>query len=456
MTPQPGRFASLNSKIPSLGCGSCGMLAAMPADFRPVNPSDSPAASSATPRRSGPVRLRSLDVFRGATIGAMLIVNNPGSWSDDIYAPLKHAPWHGCTPTDLIFPFFLFIVGVAMAFSSRLSPVTLTRSAAVGPPRLRVYLSIFHRAAVLVLLGLGLNFTSLLFKDTFDLSSWRIPGVLQRIGLCYGLAAVIMLHFSIRTQALVSAAVLLGYAALLRLVPSPAPAAGAGGADGYSMASNIVAYVDLWVFGKSHLYRATQAVTHDPEGLLSTLPALVTTLIGVWAGTMLKSRIATPAAQIGAVSRLVLAGGLAALAGWGWSLLPGDLGCPINKELWTSSYVLYTGGWAMMGLGGCVLLFDVLSTRWLRAFGWVMEVMGLNAILLFVGSGLMARAMGWIRWSAGTEAATLIDSKRWLYLNVFKTLPDTRPGSLAFALAFVLVWWIVAWYLWRRRWFWKI
>ena len=395
-------------------------------------------------------RLRSLDAFRGLTIAAMLIVNNPGTW-EHVYPPLRHEPWHGCTPTDLIFPFFLFIVGVAIAFSHRLD----ARSVA--------FLKIGKRAATLILIGLAMNLLTVLLRGDTTLAAWRLPGVLQRIGVCYGVVAFAQVLGHSNQQRLgrwplafvfeVSTVlgVLIAYAWMLRSVAAPG-----SGADPLSMEGNIVAYVDRLILGAGHMYRSG---LHDPEGLLSTLPAICTTFIGVWVGRWLR------AGQLGLRSAVVAAlmGGVLVACGLAWNVLP-VLKVPLNKELWTSSYVLFTAGWAIIGLSICMMAWDV----WGCAGGWkrtrfllrsvmvVAEVMGRNAMVAFVGSGVLARLLGAIRvGTPGTDgkAETL---GQWLFTRVFARPEQPELGSLLYALAMLGVWCAVLLVLERKRWYWKV
>ncbi|HSK19122.1 MAG TPA: heparan-alpha-glucosaminide N-acetyltransferase domain-containing protein, partial [Longimicrobiales bacterium] len=286
-------------------------------------------------------RLLSLDAFRGVTIAGMLLVNNPGTWSA-IHPPLAHAPWHGWTPTDLIFPFFLFIVGVAMTFS-------FGARAERGDDRRALMVNATRRAAVLFALGLVLHG----FPDYLDLSDLRIPGVLQRIALAYLAASAIVLYFRRNGQVIAAAALLLGYWAVMMLVPVPG-----GNAGVLEPGLDIGAYIDRAVFGTSHLW--SQARTWDPEGLLSTLPAVGTVLLGVFAGAWLRSHRDPPTKAVG----LFLAGNAGLVLGLMWHPL-----FPINKNLWTSSYVIFTAGMACHFLAVCYWLIDVKGyRRWAMPF----------------------------------------------------------------------------------------
>lgn len=371
-----------------------------------------------TPGRA-PQRLLSLDAFRGLTIAGMIVVNNPGSWSA-IYPPLGHAPWHGWTPTDLVFPFFLFIVGVAIPFS-------LANRAAAGATRGQVTLRILRRAAVLVALGLFLR-----AFPKFDFATMRIPGVLQRIGLVYLGAALLVSRTGVRAQAAWAGGLLLGYWALLAFVPVPGFGAGVLDKKG-----NLAAYVDIALL-RGHLYEPEW----DPEGLLSTLPAIATALLGALAGHWLRSERSGERKSAG----LLAAGVAAAVVGWVWSAA-----LPINKNLWTSSYSVFTAGLALLGLGFCHWVADVNGIRrWTKPF----VVFGVNSIAAFFLSSLVAKCMGLLR-VAGPDGGE-ISLKTWIWREVFAPLGPPRAASLAFALAFLLLFLGLMSLLYRRRIFLKV
>ena len=372
-------------------------------------------------------RLLSLDAFRGMTILGMILVNNPGSWSH-LYWPLGHAAWHGWTPTDLVFPFFLFIVGTSLAYSLRKYRDGATISAAV-------YWRIVRRTATLFLLGLGIGLfgkcCDLWFgdADSLRLDELRIPGVLQRIALVYFAASMIALHASRRAQAVIVAVVLLGYWALLAWLPtSQTPEAR------LSPEGNVVRVVDRALLADGHLYTKGTTAPTDPEGLLSTLPAIVTAILGYWTGLAIQRRGCNMR-----TAALLFVGGLAiAAAGLAW-----HESLPVNKKLWTSSFVLLTGGLAISGLALCVAVFDVLGMRRLAR---PLEIVGVNAIFVFVGSSLLARLL----------SATHIGSQstqQWLYEKLFTDhIADPKLASLAFALTTVAFWWAILWAMARRGW----
>lgn len=374
-------------------------------------------------------RLVSLDVFRGLTIMGMILVNNPGTWSA-IFPPLRHAAWHGWTPTDLVFPFFLFIVGVAipLAFAKRLER---------GADRGDLVRKTVKRAAVLFAIGLGLGLFSRVWRlfegVPLDLSDVRVMGVLQRIALCYLAASLLFLYTSARTQLGVGAAILLGYWAALEWVP--VPGVGAGHLD--VAAETLPAYVDRLVLGSQHLWAGADKLW-DPEGLMSTLPAIVTTLLGIAAGRMVRR---TDVAPVETAARM-MALGLALTAvgsAWGWVF-------PVNKALWTSSYVLLTGGLAFSVLGACYWAADVRGWRgWTRPF----VVYGVNALLVFVGSSLLAQTLARISVGEGSLQA-------WIFQAVFAPLGPPEVASLLYALVWIGGWYLVLLALFRRGIVWKV
>jgi len=366
-------------------------------------------------------RLVSLDAFRGLTIAGMLLVNNPGTWSA-IYAPLRHAPWHGWTPTDLIFPFFLFIVGVAMVLSfERLQARGATRGALVAKAA--------RRAAILFALGLVLH-----GFPRYDFATTRIPGVLQRIALAYLCATPAVLWLRWRGQAVLCAVLLLGYWALMTLVPVPGVGPGV-----LEPGKDLGAWIDRAVFGEQHLW--SQSRTWDPEGLLSTLPAIGTVLIGALVGRWLRTDRTPLEKTVG----LFVAGNVGLFLGLAW-----DAVFPINKPLWTSSYVLFTGGMACHVFAMCYWLIDVRGQRrWATPF----VIYGMNAIAAFFLSSLFARILTLIRVGAGEERMAL---KTWIFQNVYASWLSPINASLAFALTYVLFWLGVMWVLYRRKIFIKV
>jgi len=335
------------------------------------------------PATSNPAtRLPALDAFRGATVAAMLLVNNPGTWSA-IYWPLEHAEWHGWTPTDLIFPFFLFIVGITTELSRK-------------EPR-----GILRRGALIILCGVFLH----LFPY-FRFGTLRWMGVLQRIGIVYIVAALIAWRASRRTIAILAAVILAGYWFVLTRGPLAPPEA------------TIAAQVDRALIPEPHLWK--QAKTWDPEGPLSTVPAIATALLGVLAAGWVREKN---------VKRLTIAGACGIAAGLAWGTI-----FPINKALWTSSYVVLTAGFA------CVIL--AIWIRWLPARPF--DVFGLNPLVAFVGSGVMARLLGILKVDG-------VSLQALSYRTLFKPYFEPQFASLLWALTFVAVWYgILALLHWKR------
>jgi predicted acyltransferase len=351
-------------------------------------------------------RLVSLDAFRGLTVAAMILVNNPGNWVY-VYWPLDHARWHGWTPTDLIFPFFLFMVGMALPFSSRVrAREALRRALVIGA------LGIFMAA-----------------YPYFDLATVRIPGVLMRIALCYLAAWTISRITGPLGQAVIAAVLLVLYWYLMTRVTVPG-----GLPPNLDPETNLGAWLDRTLFG-AHLWKTSK--TWDPEGLLSTLPAIATTLLGLLAGGWLRSDRDGTRKTWG-----LLAAGLVFVVlglGWGRSF-------PINKSLWTSSYVLFTGGLAAYLFGLLYWIADVRGHRtWCRPF----VIYGRNAILVFVASGLFARTLAAIKVNGPDGVA--ISLQAWLHRTLLASWLPPFPASLAWALANVLVWYAVLRELDRRE-----
>jgi predicted acyltransferase len=390
---------------------------------------------------SGSERLTSLDAFRGATVAAMLLVNNPGSWSH-VYPPLRHAPWHGWTFTDLIFPCFLWIVGLSMAlsFARRTGVTGGTSGADRGESTQRVSGLARHivtRSAILFGLGLFLAaFPFGLLGDSFSLATLRIPGVLQRIALCFLIASPFVLYCRWRGQLLAALGLLAGYAALLLAVPVPGHGAGV-----LEPIGNLPGWLDArWLAG--HTWSGAPAPGFDPEGILSTLPAIASTLLGAAAAPLLALPVG-PARRAGA---LVLTGvGLVALG-----LMMGKW-IPVNKNLWTPSFTLLMAGWSALFYGVFYGLIE--ATGW-RRWATPFTLYGRNAIAVYVFAGLVARLLYLISWTgADGEKVT----PKQLLAGGISSLLGTGPlASLVFAVAFVGVSFLFAWVLWRRRWFIKV
>ncbi len=367
-------------------------------------------------------RLISLDVFRGITIMGMILVNNPGSWAT-IYPPLKHAEWHGCTPTDLVFPFFLFIVGVAITYA-------LSRKKASGEDQKHLILGITRRAVILIFLGLFMA----AFPKFDNLDTLRFPGVLQRIGIVYFITAILFLKVNTKTLTYIGAGLLIFYWFLMSFIPVPGV-----GYPNLEPGKNLAAWLDS-ILLSGHMWAVTK--TWDPEGVLSTIPAIVTTILGILTGEWLRKNVE----QGTKIATLFTYGFLTFLAGYVWSGW-----FPLNKGLWTSSYVLYTGGLAMLFLATCFWLVDVKNiTWWTKPF----IVYGSNAITVFFLSGLVGKSMNLITWigADGNE----ISLKGYLYESLFTWWLSPINASLAWALTYVVVWLGLMWILYAKKIFIKV
>ncbi len=362
-------------------------------------------------------RLESLDAFRGLTVAAMIMVNNPGSWSY-VYPPLRHAEWHGCTPTDLIFPFFLFIVGVSIhfAYHEKISS-GLTQS---------VVWKISKRA--LIIFGLGLFLT--LFPN-FNFETVRIPGVLQRISVVFFISSIIYFKLNWLSQIRLVAILLVGYYLMMNFIPVP----GIGEAN-LEKGTNLAAWLDSLLL-EGHMWSQTK--TWDPEGILSTIPAIGTCIIGMLIGQILSAKTNENEKTIW----LFLSGVTLTVLGLGWSLF-----FPLNKALWTSSFVLYTAGLACQGLAVMYFLIDVKGySKWALPFRYY----GMNAIFVFVASGLLAKMLGRIK--VGADSTSLWS---WIFNNVFDSWLPSYVASLSFAVCLILLFGLILRWMYRRKVFIKV
>lgn len=391
-------------------------------------------------------RLMSLDVFRGLTIAAMMLVNNPGNWSA-VYPPLLHADWHGWTFTDVIFPFFIWIVGVAI-------PLSTSRRLEQGQSPRQLLQHALRRALIIFGLGLFLNSFSyfidgslirLGFGDWLHhyLTNVRLPGVLQRIAVCYFIATVIFLGTNLRGQILWTVGLLSVYWLIMAFAPFPV---NVHGETRYiygllERGHNFSNYVDHLVLNGpvigTHVWRTTK--TWDPEGIVSTLPAIATCLFGILTGHLLRAR----RSQSEKTAWLMVTG---ALLLWLGELL--NLALPINKSLWTSSYAVFMAGLAMLCFGVCYWFIDVKGCRTLlKPFA----IYGMNAITVFVLAGVLGRLLVEIRIPAGADEPVAL--KTFLYQNLFVPLASPMNASLLWALMFVLLLYGVAHLMYRKKWF---
>lgn len=371
-------------------------------------------------------RLLSLDVFRGITIAGMILVNNPGSWST-VYPPLLHAKWHGCTPTDLIFPFFLFIVGVAIPFA-------LGKRMEKGADQKKIVLQILRRSFTLFLLGLILHsFPFGLLGHNFNIDTLRIPGVLQRIAVVYLCASLIFLKTNYKSQIYIGAAILIIYAVLMQLVPVPGV-----GYPNLEPTTNLAAWLDNLLL-TGHLWSVSKV--WDPEGILSTLPAIVSAIMGMVTGWWLRTNNDKTTKTVW----LYVMGSICMTLGYVW-----DGWFPINKSLWTSSYVLYTGGLALLFLGFCYWFIDVRNSHW-----WIkpFQVYGMNAITVFFLSGIMARLMALIKVMDGGAEVSL---QVFLYTNLYLSWLEPMNASLLWAISYIVFWLALMWILYAKNIFIKV
>ena len=408
--------------------------------IRRLSPPVAPSAPSGSRER-----LLALDVFRGMTVAGMLLVNNPGNW-DHIFEPLEHAKWNGWTPTDLIFPFFLFIVGVT-------SYLSLSQRRARGDSESAIVRQILRRGALIFLFGLflawfpgymwgkidGMTDPTLLDRVVYRIQHIRIMGVLQRIAVAYVIGALITLRGSWKQHALTLVGILLGYWALMTLVTVPDR-----GVPGWQLLDQPDAVLSAWfdrlVLGTNHLW--ISAKTWDPEGLLSTLPAVGTMMLGQFAGRW----IGQPKPIAERLNGMFACGALLMMLGlmWNWSF-------PINKTLWTSSYVVFTAGLALVTLATCMWIIDVQGwKRWTQFF----VIYGTNPMIAFLGSGLMARitvTLWKVDTPTGPKSASAI-----VHQTIFAPFLEPRVASLGYAVTFVMVWFVILWALWRRKIFLKV
>lgn len=354
-------------------------------------------------------RYKSLDVFRGITVAGMILVNTPGSWAY-IYPPLQHADWHGYTPTDLVFPFFLIAVGLSMSFSfQRLE----------GLNNKAFFLKAAKRAFIIFIIGLGLTAFPFIGKDYSHL---RIFGVLQRIALAYFFASVVV-HLIKNPRILIALSVitLIGYWLLLLFL---------GGTDPFGLENNLPRKIDLLILGDAHMWHGKK-IAFDPEGLLSTIPAVISVISGYLIGLLIQRSNKTEViTRLAAISIIML------LLGYLWSIV-----FPINKALWTSSYVLVSSGLGGLFLTILIYFIDLKQmNKWTKPF----EIFGLNPLISFIASIL------WVKIYFQID----IDGQNaygWIYNNIYKSIFDPTFGSLLFALTHVFGCWLIAYWLYRKK-----
>jgi predicted acyltransferase len=374
-------------------------------------------------------RLLSLDVFRGMTIAGMILVNNPGSW-EFTYKPLSHAAWHGWTPTDLVFPFFLFIVGVSIVFA-------IAPPLEKNIPQKQLTKKAMFRG--LKLFGLGLllaAFPFVVFEPEFafkDFGKLRIMGVLQRIALCYVFATLLFIYFKPKVLDLISVGCLLFYWLVMAVIP--VPDYGAGMLD--SPEGNFASYIDRILLGKDHLWAGADRM-RDPEGLLSTITALVNTLLGIRVGLIIRNKTLDDNQKL---VQIFSQGVIFVIIGYVW-----DWFFPINKPIWTSSYAVFTSGLAMCGLALCYYLIDV---KGYKKWSFPFEVYGVNALIVFVMSGLLSKVLSLIKIQETAEKS--ISAGGWFYQHICLAIFETYNASLLYALVWISMWFVVLLVMYRKN-----
>ena len=408
---------------------------------RPVSTRYDATTSTVAPPSPTRERLLSLDVFRGLTIAGMLVVNDPGTWSA-IFPPLEHAEWHGWTPTDLIFPFFLFIVGITTHLS-------MSARRARGDDDAALMRQILRRGIIIYLLGFAMAMFPFYqwgaIQSLPDAGAWdrivyriqhvRILGVLPRIAIVYICAGVLTLKTNLKQQIVIIASILLGYWFAMTLIPVPGENE-IGALLLHTRDRNLAAYLDRLILGTNHTW--TGSVTFDPEGPLSTIPAIATAMLGVIAGRWIAQKERPLLERLNA---LFAVGSIAMVVGlmWNWSF-------PINKSLWTSSYVVFTAGMACVTLATVSWVVDYANVKW-----WTKPfvVFGVNPIVAFVGSGVMARLI-YTLWHVDYQGRS-VALQDAIYQSVFLPWLPPRVASLAFALAYTLLWYGILVVLYRRK-----
>jgi len=419
-------------------------------------------------------RLTSLDVFRGFTIMMMTIVNNPGSWAS-IYPPLEHAEWNGCTPTDLVFPFFIFIMGTAIPFAMPakvFGPATFNK---IMVRSLRIFclglfLNFFSKidlfgleGTALIIEKLVLTFAVayallgtfspkiktilafsvlgiLLFLAYSGIEAYqdvRIPGVLQRIGIVYFFTSLLYLKATVRTQILVAAALLLIYWALMTLIPIPGI-----GASNLEKGTNFAAYIDS-IFLKNHMW--SQSITWDPEGILSTIPAIASAIMGMLIGQLLNQSL--PKIEI--VKKMSLIGLVLVILGLIWNIV-----FPINKSLWTSSYVLFTAGLASLCLSLLYYIIEIANyKKWTKLF----LIWGVNPMIVFFFSGIIPRVLTMIKVNHPELPGEPLGFQSYFYnYGIVPLFENPMNASLAFALVYAIFWSFILWVLYKNKLIFKV
>lgn len=363
-------------------------------------------------------RYLSLDVLRGLTIALMVVVNNPGSWGN-IYAPFRHAAWHGFTITDLVFPSFLFVVGNAMSFSMRKYE---------GKPDSAFLKKVFTRTALIFLIGFFLHLFPFVTREEGqivlkDFTAVRIMGVLQRIALCYFIASLVVHYLKYNGALAFSVVTLLGYWAIMYFFGAPG--------DPYSLEGNAALKFDSLIIPDANLYKGF-GIPFDPEGLLSTLPAVVNVIAGYFAGMFIQKN----GNNLNSVLKLSVAGAVLVCIALVW-----DMSFPINKPLWTSSYVLHSVGLSLIILASLILIIEIAGyVKWTYFF----EAFGKNPLFIFALATLLIKTLSFIQVGD-------MSLQKWIYEHFFLSWTEGKTASLAFALSYMLVMWLIGFWMDRKK-----
>ena len=360
---------------------------------------------------SAPRRIYSIDILRGLTISLMIIVNNPGSWGS-VYSPLLHAKWHGCTLTDLVFPFFLFLVGASMRFAFVKWHYY---------PSKEFHQHIFWRSLSIFMLGVLLNAFPFI-RQNWDWSTFRVMGVLQRIAIAYGISSLLIIRYDFKIITKIITSILFFYWGALFFGSSNAP---------YGLTTNLARTIDLSILGESHLYQGF-GVSFDPEGLFSTIPSIATVLIGYLMGGMLH----TTKNYNDCAKRMAIFGFSLVIIGYLWGFI-----FPINKPLWTSSYVLFTSGIATLALSFLTYLIDIKGFK--RPFLFF-KIFGENSIFLFLLSGLWTKTILLIKLNLDGKE---VSAYHYLYKTIFFPFANNFNGSLLFSLVHLFGFWLILFWM---------
>ncbi|TGM11911.1 DUF1624 domain-containing protein [Leptospira selangorensis] len=373
-------------------------------------------------KSENPIRILSIDLLRGLTVAGMILVNNPGTWSN-MYWPLKHAKWDGCTPTDLVFPFFLFVVGASIPFSVSNG--------------IQEFPKILKRASILIFLGLFLN-----FFGEWSFSNLRFPGVLQRIGFAYFFGAIVYREENLKFRIFLFLTLLISYWYLQEFVPPPGtlePSMKEGKDWG--------AWIDREIFGQAHLWKFGKV--WDPEGLLTSFTSIGSVFCGIFAGEFIKVSLDKKESLLSISGKIALGALVVLFVGGVWGIY-----YPINKSLWTGTYSLWTAGWALLFIS-LFLILEKFNGFGLQALQSFLLPFGKNALLVFFGSGIFARSLNIIMVSS--PEGKKIPLKNLIYLEYYKSWIDSPElSSFLYSITVLTLWFLILFFLDKKRLYWKI